>query len=478
MTQTPPLRPSVALAAYAESLIDARRVLVYGDASSGLAEHLLARGARSVHVFDQDSGRVAEALARNTARNISYAPFDESGMTLREGAFDIALVENLASVGNVEFALKSIKRTLSSRGAAFVASANPDVDVTLLRVPNLPKISIDYYSLYDAVAEEFEHVRMLGQTPFVGYAIADFAPDTDPLPALDTGFVPGGAEEPEWFIALASQHPLLLDEFSVIQLPFSATWTRMSKGRTDERLSAARAAERRARQRLETLESENRRLSRGAASIEDSEQVERLRQELARRDDWIEQLEARCAAADARADHAESELEAEREKSLDAALPNQEELEQQIQSLQEQLLNANQQLDAANAQAAEQERELARLRQREAELEKQLDAGDPESENEIRSLERQLQERGQELLRVSADLKKLEQLSRNLVRELEDLRNRDAEAEVSRLREQLDELASKNASREADLVALHWTVAALEGKLEALSPEHRPISPA
>src|SRR5690606_21273760 len=225
---------------------------------------------------------------------------------------------------------------------------------------------------------------------------------------------------------------LLMDEFSVIQLPFSATWTRMSKGRTDERLSAARAAERRARQRLETLESDNRRLSRGAASIEDSEQVERLRQELARRDDWIEQLEARCAAADARADHAESELEAEREKSLDAALPNQEELEQQIQSLQEQLLNANQQLDAANAQAAEQERELARLQQREAELEKQLDAGDPESENEIRSLERQLQERGQELLRVSADLKKLEQLSRNLVRELEDLRNRDAEAEVSR----------------------------------------------
>jgi hypothetical protein len=466
------------LAAYAESLIDARRVLVYGDASSGLAEHLLARGARSVHVFDQDSGRVAEALARNTARNVSFAPLDESGMALREGAFDVALVENLASVGNVELALKSIKRTLSTRGAAFVASANPDVDVTLLSVPNLPKIAIDYYSLYDAVAEEFEHVRMLGQTPFVGYAIADFAPDAEPLPALDTGFVPGGAEEPEWFIALASQHPLLLDEFSVIQLPFSATWSRVSTGKADERLNAARAAERRARQRLETLESENRRLSRGGASVDESEQLERLRQELARRDGWIEQLEARCAAADARADHAESELEAEREKHLDLTLPNQEELDRQIQSLQEQLQSAKEQLDAATTKAGEREQELTRLRQREAKLEEQLDVGDPESEREIESLERQLQERGQELLRVSGDLRKLEQLSRNLIGELEEFRNGETEDELSRLREQLDQLASMNACREADLVALHWTVTALEGRLEALNPEHGLQSPA
>ena len=478
MTESPPLRPSIALAAYAESLIDARRVLVYGDASSGLAEHLLTRGARSVHVFDPDSARVAEALARNTARNISFSPLDESGMTLREGAFDVAIVENLASVGNVEFVLKSIKRTLSSRGAAFVASANPDVDVALLTAPNLPKISIDYYSLYDAVAEEFEHVRMLGQTPFVGYAIADFAPDAEPLPALDTGFVPGGAEEPEWFIALASQHPLLLDEFSVIQLPFGAAWNHDSTGKADERLNAARAAERRARQRLETLESENRRLSRGGAAADESEQLERLRQELVRRDTWIEELEARCAAADARADHAESELEAEREKSLDAALPNQEEFEQQFQSLQEQLSSTKEQLDAAHAKAGERERELTRLRQRESELEEQLDSGDPESEKEIEALERQLQERGQELLRVSGDLRKLEQLSRNLVREIEELRNGEAEDEVSRLREQLDELASKNASREADLVALHWTVTTLEGKLEALNPEHNIHSPA
>jgi len=120
------------------------------------------------------------------------------------------------------------------------------------------------------------------------------------------------------------------------------------------------------------------------------------------------------------------------------------------------------------------------LRAREAELEEQLEAGDPETQQEIEALESQLNERGQEVLRLSRDMKKLEQLSRNLIRELAEEREgagRPATEEWAALREKLDSLAQKNASREADLVALHWTVSALEGKLEALSPQ-TPLSSA
>lgn len=427
-----------------------------------------------MHVFDTDPARVAEAATKNSSRNVSFATLNEGGLALRDGAFDVAIIENLAAVGDVAFVLKAIRRALSARGAALVACANPDVDVPLVASPNVPKISIDYYSLYDAVAEEFEYVRMLGQTPFVGYAIADFAPDGDPLPSLDTAFVPGGAEEPECFVALASAQPVALDEFAVIQLPFSSTWQNRDDEQAEERLSAARDGERRARERVATLEAENQRLSRGASTRDEGEQVERMKKELARRDDWIRELEARCTAADARADQAEGDLEAEREKSLDVQLPDRAELEGTIQKLAEQLRAASERQATSEQAAAGYEAELARLRAREAELEEQLEAGDPETLQEIQKLERQLNDRGQEVLRLSQDVKKLEQLSRNLVRELAEEREgggRPDAAEMAALREKLDTLALKNASREADLVALHWTVSSLEGKLEALSPQ-------
>src|SRR5690606_26474927 len=95
---------------------------------------------------------------------------------------------------------------------------NPEVQIRLLSAGSSG--SLDYYTLYDLVAAQFEHVRMLGQAPFVGYAIADFGAGGEPEPALDSAFVPGGAEEPEWFIALASSMSVHLDEFAVVQLPF------------------------------------------------------------------------------------------------------------------------------------------------------------------------------------------------------------------------------------------------------------------
>ncbi len=470
MTESLLPRPSIALAAYAEALVEARRVLVYGDATSPLAQHVISRGALSVYVFDHDAARASEAAARNTSREISYAPLNDSGLALRDGAFDVAFVENLAAVGDVELALKSIRRALSVRGAALIACANPEVDVRLLTTPNAPRISIDYYSLYDAVAAQFENVRMLGQIPFVGYAIADFAPDSEPTPALDTGFVPGGAEEPEWFIALASQQSLALDEFAIVQLPFAATWSASGPGAQEDRLRQAQSAESRARQRVAALEAENKRLSRDSALRPDSEQLERLKRELERRDGWIEELEARCAAADARADQVESDLEAERERNLDQETPRIDEFESRIADLERQLETAQRQLEAAGKENSEQERELTDLRRHEAELEAQLEAVDPTSEQELVALEQQLEERGQEVLRLSQNMKKLERLSRNLVRELDELRESDeteSSAEVLTLREKLDELALKNAAKEADLVALQWTVSALEGRLQA-----------
>src|SRR6478609_8432068 len=271
MTETTSLQPSIALCAYAEPLASNRRVLVFGNALGSLPAQLMERGARSVHVCDPDAVRVSEAAARNRSTQISFSTLADSDLSLRDGAFELALIDNLGAY-DPQSMLRTAKRALGSRGVAVVACPNPEAAFPLLRgsTSNATATSLDYYALYDAVAAEFEHVRMLGQTPFVGYAIADFSASGEPEPALDTSFVPGGAEEPDFFIALASNQELRLDEFAVIQLP------------TRRVLSSVNPS--------------------SAAPPVSPDDLKARDAEVVRLNQWIKELESRASTADERAD--------------------------------------------------------------------------------------------------------------------------------------------------------------------------------
>src|SRR5450432_246800 len=283
MTDSPSLEPSIALAAYVEPLATNRRVLVLGNALGALSLQLLERGARVVHVSDPDPLRVSEAVARNRSSQISFSTLADGDLSLREGAFELAVIENLGSF-NATSVLGKAHRALTPRGVAVVACPNPEAAFPLLRLGNPSATVLDYYALYDAVAAEFEHVRMLGQTPFVGYAIADFSASGEPEPALDTSFVPGGAEEPDLFIAMAAGHEVRLDEFAVIQLPTKQLLASVDRPKRVERAEPAPAA------------------------------VKADARELARLKTWAAELEARASTADERADSAEAELDELRQK--------------------------------------------------------------------------------------------------------------------------------------------------------------------
>jgi SAM-dependent methyltransferase len=502
MNADPAPRPSIALAAYVEPLAEGRRVLVFGDATADLAERLLQRGARLVHLYDPDPARAAQGAAESASRQITYAPLNEGDLALRDGAFDVAIIEDVTELGDVGALLRRVKRALSARGAVFVGCPNPDVNVGLLGATHRSRVAIDYYSLYDAVSAEFEHVRMLGQTPFVGYAIVDFAPDGEPLPALDNGFVPGGAEEPEWFIALGSRRSIVLDEFSIVQLPFRSTLAASGGAGADELVLAARAAERKARERAQALEAENKRLSRlrGVAPPRgDAVELERLRRELKRRDDWIASLEARALAADTRADEVQSELE-EAQGQLATLLETQAAA---AASASDAVRNAEVESLQADSQAelGRREERVAELEARVATLQKELEGRDLRIEElagvedvkmseDIAAFEDQLRGRGEEIQRLQRDVAEAERIGRELVRELEDLRAAlpvataaarttakvpeapgpapeigtvpEVEAEKER---RLDHLSRLNAEREADLAAARWTIQELEGRV-------------
>jgi hypothetical protein len=287
--------PSVALSAYAEAWINGAKVVVFGDASSALAERLVERGARHVQVYDLDAARAAEASAASAVKQIAYAALDLAGSALRDGHYDVGIVEDLGlAKGNPKALLEPLERSLSRRGLALICSRNPDVSAPLLAAPaGSREGALGYYDFYDAVSQHFEEVRMLGQAAFVGYAIADFSATDASDVRLDTALLPGGAEEPEWFLALASALPVSPDAFSVIQLPLA-----------DLDLAARGGAARGNEAQSGVVDAAALARAEGAEA-----QVAALQAELKKREEWMAGLESRATTADQRADEMQAELD-------------------------------------------------------------------------------------------------------------------------------------------------------------------------
>jgi chromosome segregation ATPase len=421
--------PSVALAAYAEAWISGAKVVVFGDALSPLAERLVERGARHVQVYDVDAVRAREAAAASSSKHIAHAPLELAGSALRDGAFDVGIVENLASAGqNPKGLLTTLARSLSRRGLALIGSRNPDVPARLIRGAVEAEQPLGYYDFYDTVSQHFDEVRMLGQTPFVGYAIADFsAADANDV-RIDTALLPSGAEEPEWFLALGSALPVSPDAFSVIQLPIAevdlgtiaeraevepesiervenaearireleaalaelaAEGAREAEKHAAERArdaeahaaERARDAEKHAAERIREAEKHAAERAReaekqaaakrrgGEEEVEKglAQKLQALQAELEKREEWLAGLESRAATADERADQAQAKLE-QATKEQRKAKEQITRLEQQLEDERRSKRQLEDQARAHEQDNAKRERRLESEAQRAAEL--------------------------------------------------------------------------------------------------------------
>jgi SAM-dependent methyltransferase len=480
------IEPAIVLAAYAEPVASGRRVLFIGPAISALPGRLLERGARLVHVCDSDPVRVAEATAKNRSSNVSFSALADGHFALREGAFDVCIVED-AGISDPVALVKKIRKALTPRGVALLASLNPDARVPLL--PHRPSgvIALDYYALYDAVKAEFEHVRMLGQAPFVGYVIADFAPEGTPEPSLDTAFLPGGAEEPELFIAVASQQPVELEAFTVVQLPYRSVVSGSAPVDTDA-LKRSRGEGQALQRKLSEVEAElagdkkafaalRSKLSEAEAALagRDSKLREadaaaaprdaKLREAdaaLASRDAKLREAEAALGSRDAKLREADAAL-ASRDAKLreaDAALAGRDaklrEAETKVFARDAELSALRQELENKNQQLKQQEANLVQLNSK-------LKQG-PSAEEaataaaELEGLERALAERGEHVRKLERDLREAERVGKELVRQLPGV-SPDSAAETRRKAGE-SELAQKLAKSQADLIATRWALEA------------------
>jgi hypothetical protein len=513
------------LAAFVEALAEGRRVVVFGDASSRLSEHLLDRGARLVHVCDSDSARLAAAVTRSPSQHLSYAPLSSAGLAFREGAFDLGVIENLADHQSPppDEVIRLLRRAVNVRGAVVVVTRSPQAAVTLGPQLATDPLRIDYYELYDMMTVSFESVRMFGQMPFVGYSVAEFGKRDDPEPVVDTALVPGGAEEPEWFVAVAGPSGLKLDSYSLIQLPASdlmPAGARAIQAKLREALEAERATSKRVGELVAEVSVLREKL-RERSPEQGTQSVRHLQRALRQRDDWIEQLEARAATADARADMVQAELEALQESMSQKQPPPQAEpADAKLQELQDRSVALEAAAKAAEERCEALTAELDVERARSEELSRQVGASrqvdeeqgaeEQDDEDDLGRLEAQLLERGKAIGKLERQLRESQRAGQELVWRLEDLQaqgERPTEAlqgwesqelpispieslaganvgdpqwatnrpmlaseSISRqqasVEQQLDRAASRSAELEADLVAATWLVAKLEAQVQ------------
>ena len=158
----PSTHDASALLAFAEPLLDGRRVLVVGDSSDALAERLVDMGARVVHVYDPSPERALAAAPTTSIRNVSVRTLPDGDFEVRDGAFDVAIVPDLALVPEPEALVVRLRRVLGDAGVAMISAANGG-----------PHQRFDYYQLFDLLALQWNDVRMVARVGFHGVAFAE-----------------------------------------------------------------------------------------------------------------------------------------------------------------------------------------------------------------------------------------------------------------------------------------------------------------
>lgn len=228
--------PSLPLGAYVEGLLRGRRVAIFGDATNPLVDQLFARGARLVHVYDPDAGRVSVACARRVepsaaARGqrpvISLLGED---LGVRDGAFDAVLVPDISLFEDPQTIVRMARRSVSTGGVVVIGSPNPSAERFLLTpTGDVARRGLGYYELYDTVSLQFGEVKMLGQAPFVGYSIVDFSQgggDVDV--SVDTSILED-PEAPEWYVAIASDRPVTVDPYTLVGIPLASVASQLRR---------------------------------------------------------------------------------------------------------------------------------------------------------------------------------------------------------------------------------------------------------
>jgi hypothetical protein len=526
-----PASPLHALCVYAEPLVVGRRVVVFGDTRRRLGERLLELGARLVHVYDPEPTR-AHAAATRAPRGVTVHALPAGDLDVRDGAFDVAIIADVAEVPAAAALLGRVRRLLAPGGAVLVRSAGGEAGAPGAKAR---QGTLDYYELYDLLAMQFAHVHMVGQIAWSGVALAELGREGDePDVTVDTQLVTE-VLPPDAFIAVGSQEDVHLAEYALIQLPSAPEVdVEATIAHGSERADLAAAQLRASLLDAQVEELRARRNSEGAAH---ADAMGALEAELANRITELQLVEGRAVQASTRADRVAAELRT-RDDDLarlrDRATLALKELEDErrLRARAElahaaSLENADLAARGANEQGATFERTVERMTALEraamaleaqnieltrglsmsedarARLEVALAATlvqlesvssaaptppppprthDDDHAAEIGGLEQALRDRGQIIHAMERELERRERIVHDLVHALEEARAagpdvpRAGDAESAPLRAKLDAAALEIARREGESATSAWRIQELEQAVSRLEDEQSELT--
>lgn len=190
----------LAVAVYVEELAVDKRVLFVGEPASAAPERL-AQVARSVDVVSP------RARARGTRRGgrtrARRWPSSEDA-----GQWDLVLVPDLGGADLADEAKLSEARRWLDDDGVLVAGTSSDGDD-----------SLGYERFFDLLQGSFDTVRMVGQAPFAGYSVVDFAPAGELEVTFDGSLLEDRGAQAQRYLALCAGRDVALDPYAVVQVP-------------------------------------------------------------------------------------------------------------------------------------------------------------------------------------------------------------------------------------------------------------------
>jgi chromosome segregation ATPase/ubiquinone/menaquinone biosynthesis C-methylase UbiE len=200
---------------YLQEVLEDRHVLEVG-CGNGSGARFLAETARRVLVVDNSRQRIDRCKLAGEWRNLEYAVSEPDRLEAGNQTFDVVVIPELERFVTRGGLLPEIRRVLRTDGVALFVVRSADRDAS--------GSGMAYADLEEYLTQTFAHVRMVGVIPFAGTILADFNPEGDLEPQLDSSLVEED-EDPVSYIALCSNRPLPSPGYTVLQVPADAAPT-------------------------------------------------------------------------------------------------------------------------------------------------------------------------------------------------------------------------------------------------------------
>src|SRR3569623_1802 len=212
---TDPLNVRLPLYAYTAPLWRERRVLEIGCGEGDSAAFLARNGAADVLSLDIDGARLERARARYAGPGVQCVLLEDlQQLAAMSRRFVVVFVTDGEAILSDPDAVARVRNLLREGGVVVVAVPAGERQSKVFRG------GVGYYDLAGTLAREFRVVRMLGQTPFLGFGLVEFDAAADAL-RVDASLLGGGTEQPSHYIAVAGNaKPPVLGQV-LVQVPFA-----------------------------------------------------------------------------------------------------------------------------------------------------------------------------------------------------------------------------------------------------------------